>query len=78
MAFEAPDGAEIEGLLTVRDVAEFLHVHPATVRRLITRGEIPFLRIGRSVRLSRSDLELWMAAARRGRPLDDLRAAASP
>jgi excisionase family DNA binding protein len=68
---------DTEPLLTINEGAERLHVHPVTLRRMIKRGEIPFLRIGRSVRLSRLDLELWMAAARRGRPLEDLKAAAS-
>jgi excisionase family DNA binding protein len=72
-------GGRVDRLLTVRDAAAVLNVHPVTLRRMIARGDIPFLRIGqRAVRLSRGDLELWLTAARRGRPLEDLRAAASP
>jgi excisionase family DNA binding protein len=38
-------------LLTIRDVAEFLQVSTRTVHRLIDRGELAVIRIGRSVRV---------------------------
>jgi excisionase family DNA binding protein len=35
----------IEKLLTVKEVAEILHVHPSTLRRWSNTGRIKFLRI---------------------------------
>ena len=47
---------ESERLLTVREVAERLHVHPITVRRLIASGRLAAVRIGRAVRVREADL----------------------
>ena len=44
-------------LLSVHDVAQALAVSERTVRRLIASGEFPIVRIGRSVRIRRLDLE---------------------
>lgn len=44
-------------LLTVAEVARECKVHPVTVRRLIARGSLPAVRIGRSVRVRREDLD---------------------
>lgn len=43
--------------LTVGDVAERLRVHPQTVRTWIARGELRAIKIGRTVRIRRSDYE---------------------
>ena len=43
---------EIEKLLyTTAEVASLLSVHRMTVRNMINRGELPVVRIGRSVRI---------------------------
>jgi excisionase family DNA binding protein len=44
-------------LLTVRQAAEYLATTPATIYTRIWRREIPFIKIGRSVRLDVNDLE---------------------
>ncbi|MEY4710934.1 MAG: Helix-turn-helix domain, partial [Pseudomonadota bacterium] len=44
-------------LLTIKEAAVLLRVSQRTVRRLIDRGEIEALRIGRSVRLNRAAIE---------------------
>ena len=46
-------------LLPVRAAAERLAVHPATVRRLIARGELSEIRIGRAVRVRVEELEAF-------------------
>lgn len=37
----------VSALLTVEEAAAELRVHPATVRRMIRRGEIPAVKVGR-------------------------------
>ena len=44
-------------LLTIRQVAEQLGLSPRTVSRLIKRGELTAIRLGRSVRIHPSELE---------------------
>lgn len=55
--------------LTVAEAAELLRCSDKTVRRMISRGEVRAFRIGRMVRLSRTDLE---AATRPATPAVDL------
>jgi excisionase family DNA binding protein len=43
--------------LTVADVAETLKLNQQTVRNWIDRGELPAIRIGRRVRIRRSDFD---------------------
>ena len=47
-------------LLTVDAVAKRLAVSVKTTRRLIDRGELPIHRIGRQIRVSESDLFLYL------------------
>lgn len=49
-----------ERLLTIADAAELLAVCEFTVRRLIWRGDLPFVRVGRSLRIRRTELEAWI------------------
>ena len=44
-------------LLTIDDVATFLSVSTKTVRRMIGRGELPHIRVGRQVRVRWEALE---------------------
>ena len=50
--------------LTTEDVEEILQVNPRTVYRLIKRGSIPALRVGRQWRFRRKDVEAWLAGHR--------------
>jgi excisionase family DNA binding protein len=43
-------------LLTVKEVAERLRLHPITVRRLIASGRLSAVRIGRAVRVRDRDV----------------------
>ena len=50
------------GLLTIPEAAEALRVSTRTVSRFLRDNNLPALRIGRSVRIRRSDLEEFMRA----------------
>src|SRR5437016_5621415 len=46
-----------DSFLTVAEVAEMLKLNQQTVRNWIDQGSLPALRVGRRVRIKRSDLE---------------------
>ena len=52
--------ANEDRLLTVTEVAEWLRVHPITVRRHIKAGELRAIRVGRAVRVREADLEEYL------------------
>jgi excisionase family DNA binding protein len=54
-------------LLTCDEVASRLGVHVATVRRLIRRGELPRVVIGRAVRVAAGDVEDLITRSREDR-----------
>jgi excisionase family DNA binding protein len=43
-------------LLTTREAADILRVHPRTVQRLVRSGALPAVRLGRAIRFERRDL----------------------
>lgn len=47
-------------LLDVADVAVRLKLSQKTIRRLIERGELPAIRIGRSVRIVEADVTAFI------------------
>ena len=51
-----------ESFLTVAEVAEVLKLNQQTVRNWIDQGSLPALRVGRRVRIKRSDFERVLAA----------------
>jgi len=51
-----------ESFLTVAEVAEILKLNQQTVRNWIDRGELPAFRLGRRVRIRRSDLDRFVEA----------------
>lgn len=50
-------GDQDEYYLTVAEVAELLRLNQQTVRNWIDQGSLPALRVGRRVRIKRSDLD---------------------
>ncbi|MCA1836771.1 MAG: helix-turn-helix domain-containing protein [Actinobacteria bacterium] len=50
--------------LTVPEAAQYLNTTVRFVRRLIEERRIAFHRIGRHVRLARTDLDVFIAASR--------------
>jgi excisionase family DNA binding protein len=51
-----------ESYLTVAEVADVLKLNQQTVRNWIDQGSLPALRVGRRVRIKRSDFERVLAA----------------
>lgn len=47
-------------LMTLREVADYLHVHPGTVYRLVKKGELQGLRVGRDFRFDLRVVEDWI------------------
>ena len=49
-------------LLTVAEVATLMRVSRMTVYRLIRRGQLKAIRVGRNYRVRENDLELYLEA----------------
>jgi excisionase family DNA binding protein len=47
-------------IMTVGEVAEYLKISKAKIYLLITRNEIPHIKIQRNVRIKESDLIRWL------------------
>lgn len=53
-------------LLKVADASGYLSIGEATLRHMITDGEMPVIRTGkRAIRLKRADLDRWIEQRRR-------------
>jgi excisionase family DNA binding protein len=56
------DHTELEdSFLTVADVAAMLKLNPQTVRNWIDQGSLPAIKVGRRVRIRRSDFDRMIA-----------------
>jgi len=55
-----PSNPDLTPLLTVAEVAIYLHVSTRTVRRLIDSKELQAIRIGRAVRVSEEALTCFL------------------
>jgi excisionase family DNA binding protein len=51
--------ASVSPVMTVRDIADYLQVHPSTIYRLLRRRELPAFRLGSDWRFNREDIERW-------------------
>jgi len=51
-------------LLTVAELADLLSVTDITVRRMVIRGQIPAVRIGRAVRFRQEDVDAFLTSVR--------------
>ena len=54
----------MEHLMTSEEVAEYLHVDPVTIRRLVAKGELAAYRIGADYRFAPSDIETYLQRQR--------------
>jgi excisionase family DNA binding protein len=53
-----------DSLVSVRDVADQLGVHPETIRRLIHDGRLDAVRVGRVLRVHRDAVDSFLARQR--------------
>lgn len=57
-----------DSFLTVAEVADLLRLNQQTVRNWIDAGSLPAIRVGRRVRIKRSDLNRILESGYRGTP----------
>ena len=57
---------EEEGLLTVKEVAEWLRVTPITVHRMVKQGRLKVYHIGKQLRFRREDIDALLRGYDRG------------
>ena len=46
--------------MTVKEIAEYLDVHPMTIYKYVQDGKIPAFKIGASWRIRRDSIKKWM------------------
>lgn len=51
-------------LLTTAEAAEQLKLSYSHLRKMVSKGEVPVIRLGRAVRISQSDLDKWLRTKR--------------
>ncbi|MDO8602558.1 MAG: helix-turn-helix domain-containing protein [Candidatus Omnitrophota bacterium] len=47
-------------VMTVKEIAEYLGVHPMTIYKYVKDGKIPAFKIGTSWRIRRDSIKKWM------------------
>ena len=55
----------MDQIYTVPEVAEWLKLDKSTVYYMVKRGEIPHLKIGKSIRILEVDLMAWIETQRK-------------
>ncbi len=50
-------------VLTVKEVAVLLKVHPSTVRRYAVQGDLPFIRMGSKIMILKAPLDNLLCLA---------------
>jgi excisionase family DNA binding protein len=48
-------------VLTVKEVADYLRVHPSTVYKLLHKQQVPAFKIGSDWRFNKEQVDRWMA-----------------
>ena len=52
--------AKFKQVMTVKEIAEYLGVHPMTIYKNVQKGKIPAFKIGASWRIRRDSIKKWM------------------
>ena len=54
-----------EEVLTAEEVAEYLRIHPYTLRRLARAGKLPGFKIGGQWRFNKEEMQKWMTKGKK-------------
>lgn len=65
---------ELLQVVTVRELSDYLRVHPSTVYRLVKTGNLPAFRVGDSLRFNLKEIEEWLEQSRRSQRTQKLEA----
>ena len=49
----------VDGTYTAAEIAEYLRIHPYTVKRLVRQGKIPGFKVGDQWRFDVKEIEEW-------------------
>lgn len=63
MTAPGPDPTLGPAVLTVKEVALLLRVHPSTVRRYAAAGDLPFVRMGSKIMILKAPLDRILCLA---------------
>ncbi|MBV8892805.1 MAG: helix-turn-helix domain-containing protein [Acidobacteria bacterium] len=53
------DLSDNAAVMTVKEVAEYLHVHPSTVYRLLKTSRLPAFKVGSDWRFNVEEIDRW-------------------
>jgi excisionase family DNA binding protein len=53
-------------MMTLEEVAQYLHVHPSTVYRLLKNRSIPAFKVGSDWRFNQESIERWLSKLEQG------------
>ena len=53
-------------LMTVKDLADYLNVHPSTIYRMLRKNELPCFKIGSDWRFHRAAIDNWIRSKTTG------------
>jgi excisionase family DNA binding protein len=56
MKRDLPDTAVV---MTVKELAEYLHVHPSTIYRLLKTSQLPAFKVGSDWRFNVEEIDRW-------------------
>lgn len=52
--------AKAKQVMTVKDIAEYLDMHPMTIYKFVKEGRIPAFKVGTSWRIKRESIQKWI------------------
>ena len=52
--------AKSKDVMTIKDIADYLHMHPMTIYKYVKEGRIPAFKVGTSCRIRRDSIHRWI------------------